>query len=229
MFLWEKEMNYQKIYNSLIAKAQARATVDGYKERHHIVPRSLGGSDDKSNLVELTAREHFIAHMCLSLIHGGTQWYAICMMKSRYNNSRLYAIAREQFSATRKGIPLSEEHARKVTEALNITMTPEKIIKRGVSINLSKKGKPLSEKNRLALRGKRAPWSDARRQAQQFANMPASQGIKISQALKGRKKTPEHIAAAAEGRKRANFNRKCIALNALIDSVFSTDAALASA
>jgi hypothetical protein len=222
-------MNYKKIYNSLVAKAQARATVDGYKERHHIVPKSLGGSDDKSNLVELTAREHFVAHMCLALIHGGVMWYALSMMKNRYNNSRLYEITRKHLSLNRKGVPLSEKHAANVFAALKATMTKEKIQKRGESISRFKKGKPLSEKNRLALCGKRVPWSDARRQAQLFVTMPASQGIKISEALRGRKKTPEHIAAAAQGRKLATFNRKCIALNALIDSVFQPEAVTVSA
>jgi 5-methylcytosine-specific restriction endonuclease McrA len=37
----------------------------GYKEIHHILPKSLGGSNDKSNLVELTAREHYIVHMLI--------------------------------------------------------------------------------------------------------------------------------------------------------------------
>jgi len=37
---------------------------DGY-EIHHIIPKSLGGSDNKENLVLLTAREHYIAHWLL--------------------------------------------------------------------------------------------------------------------------------------------------------------------
>lgn len=61
-------MNYKRIYNQLIAKARQR-TLEGYKERHHIVPKCMGGTDEKSNLVELTAREHFIAHLLLYQIH----------------------------------------------------------------------------------------------------------------------------------------------------------------
>ena len=41
-------MNYQRIHDA-----------------HHVIPRCLGGTDDKSNLVELTAREHFIVHKLL--------------------------------------------------------------------------------------------------------------------------------------------------------------------
>ena len=34
-------------------------------ERHHIVPRSMGGTNDKDNLINLTPRQHLIAHWML--------------------------------------------------------------------------------------------------------------------------------------------------------------------
>lgn len=61
-------MDYQKIYNQLIERAQNR-TLEGYKEKHHILPKCLGGNNDKENLVELTAREHFLCHMLLCEIY----------------------------------------------------------------------------------------------------------------------------------------------------------------
>ena len=223
-------MNYERIYKELMARAIFRGKVDGYKEVHHIKPKSMGGTDDYWNLVQLTAREHFIAHNCLARIHGGREWYAVFRMakQCQVTNSRLFAIARIKRSEEhKKG---GWKHSDAERQAKSIRQTGKKAsLERGINISAAKIGKPLSEKNRLALLGKRAPWSDARRQAQQFAIMPATQGIKISQALKGRKKTPEHIAAAAQGRKRANFNRKCIALNALIDSVFQPEAVMVSA
>lgn len=42
-----------------------------YSEKHHILPRSLGGSDSVSNVVILTAREHYIAHLLLARMFGG--------------------------------------------------------------------------------------------------------------------------------------------------------------
>lgn len=57
-------MNYKNIYNSLVIRGKSR-TLTGYKERHHIVPRCLGGNDDLSNLVDLTPEEHFVAHQLL--------------------------------------------------------------------------------------------------------------------------------------------------------------------
>lgn len=68
-------MNYQKIYNQLIEKRQIdKIQIKTYKqlypleptpERHHIIPKSLGGLDEKNNLVVLTCREHFVAHQLL--------------------------------------------------------------------------------------------------------------------------------------------------------------------
>jgi hypothetical protein len=59
-------MDYQKIYDRLIERAKIRIPdPTKYYETHHINPRCLGGTDDDSNLVELTADEHYIAHLCL--------------------------------------------------------------------------------------------------------------------------------------------------------------------
>ena len=59
------ENKYQDWYNSLISNAKNRS-IEGYTERHHIIPKSLGGSNDPDNLVKLTAREHFITHVLLT-------------------------------------------------------------------------------------------------------------------------------------------------------------------
>lgn len=61
-------MNYKRIYFQLIKKRKAeplQKTGDGTIETHHIIPRSLGGSNDDANLVNLTLREHYIAHLLL--------------------------------------------------------------------------------------------------------------------------------------------------------------------
>jgi hypothetical protein len=90
-------MNHFLAYQRLIAKAKARVCPEGYVERHHILPKALGGTDDSSNLVALTAKEHFVAHVLLAKIHGGIMWQAVIVMKggkNRYCNSRLFEIAR---------------------------------------------------------------------------------------------------------------------------------------
>jgi len=61
---------YEKWYSAITNRAKYR-TLDGYKERHHIIPHSLGGSDDSDNLVDLTAREHFLCHWLLTKMYTG--------------------------------------------------------------------------------------------------------------------------------------------------------------
>lgn len=59
-------MDYQKIYNKLIQLGKTDYwTNEKYFEKHHIVPRSEGGSNKKENLVELPPRAHHLAHLCL--------------------------------------------------------------------------------------------------------------------------------------------------------------------
>lgn len=71
---------YSKIYFAIISNAKQRIT-EGYTELHHIIPQSIGGSNDKENLVELTAREHFICH-----------WLLIKMTEGEDRSKMLYAL-----------------------------------------------------------------------------------------------------------------------------------------
>lgn len=57
-------MNYQKHYDALIERARSRGRIEN-KERHHVIPRCLGGSNEANNIVELTQEEHFLAHQLL--------------------------------------------------------------------------------------------------------------------------------------------------------------------
>jgi hypothetical protein len=105
-------MNYSKIYDLLIEKAKKRI-IEGYKETHHIIPRCIGGTEDPSNLVDLTAREHFIAHLLLCEIYPKNRGIrlALWMManvkdtnqKRHVPSSRLYEIIRREYSYSIKG------------------------------------------------------------------------------------------------------------------------------
>ena len=123
-------MNYQRIHDAIIDRARNR-TLQGYLERHHVIPRCLGGTDDLDNLVELTAREHFIVHKLLVKIYP-TEYklvYAYWMMSRNVSNSKYkrnykvssrdYEYARQLFSEVssirQKGKQLSEEHKQKLS------------------------------------------------------------------------------------------------------------------
>jgi len=101
-------MDYQKIYNQIINKAKQENRQKGnvvYYERHHIVPKCLGGTEDKKNLVLLTAREHFIAHKLLCEIHPGDNklffaYRMMAIMKST-DHTRDYKISLHEFERIR--------------------------------------------------------------------------------------------------------------------------------
>lgn len=104
-------MNYKKVYDQLILHRQNNKISPNqvYCENHHIIPKSCNGSNDSSNLVYLTAREHFIAHMLLMHIMEGTIYESAMayaykrLCTSHHNhlakikvNSKLFTILRER-------------------------------------------------------------------------------------------------------------------------------------
>ena len=63
-------MNYKLHYDKLIHRAQNRSILKSeYKEKHHIIPSCIGGTDLKENLVQLFPEEHLLAHLLLVKIH----------------------------------------------------------------------------------------------------------------------------------------------------------------
>lgn len=112
-------MNYLKHYCKLIRKAENRKKPDVYVERHHVFPVSIFGKNVR--IVNLTAREHYIAHSLLEKIclkryginHFKTKKmnYAHVLMKSksklhpdeRYINSILYEHSRKRLSDSKRG------------------------------------------------------------------------------------------------------------------------------
>lgn len=129
------ENKYSKIYHRIISRAKDRSLV-GYYESHHIVPKSLNGSNKKENLVNLTAQEHFICHLLLTKMYTGKDkdkmihaaWAMTTLVnqhQKRYKiNSKIYQILREQYAKTRSkqllgklGRKLSDETKKKISNA----------------------------------------------------------------------------------------------------------------
>lgn len=110
-------MDYQIVYNKLIERARSENRVKGlgiYYEAHHIKPECLGGKNESTNIVRLTAREHFVCHWLLHRAYPQNRKLAIAfdrMAKGgskkqlRYiPSSRTIAEAREASSRARVGI-----------------------------------------------------------------------------------------------------------------------------
>jgi hypothetical protein len=112
MFIKNK---YTKIYHNIVTRASSRKLSE-YAELHHIIPKSLGGDDSVTNIVALTAREHFICHLLLTkMVEGANKskmYQAAWMMAScagknqeRYKiNNRLYEKLKIQMSLIKKSM-----------------------------------------------------------------------------------------------------------------------------
>lgn len=110
-------MNYNKIHDEIINRAKERSNPYCYTEGHHVIPRSMGGSDDKSNIVKLTAREHFIVHWLLSKIHRNNQMiFALFSMTKPGNSSQKrytshsFKYAREKMAAMMSTLKSGKAH-----------------------------------------------------------------------------------------------------------------------
>lgn len=60
-------MTYEAfIQNILDTRGRFGIPKGEYKERHHIIPKCMGGWDEEENIIDLYAKEHFIAHKLLA-------------------------------------------------------------------------------------------------------------------------------------------------------------------
>jgi hypothetical protein len=109
MFLPNK---YTDCYNNIIARAKSRVlSKEIYTEKHHIYPKSLGGSNSKDNLVRLTAREHFICHRLLvKMVENKAKYQMIkaCEMMTKKNNwQSRYQITSRTYEKLKKDASLA--------------------------------------------------------------------------------------------------------------------------
>jgi len=140
-------MNYGKIYEQIITRAKNRI-LSSYKEKHHIIPKCLGGTNKKENIVELTAREHFICHLLLTKIYNDNNKlnYALWAMVNQNNpkQKRIYKISSRLYESLRR------EHSNRVSLSNKLRTISEKTKEK---ISKANKGKKRSEetKNKMSI------------------------------------------------------------------------------
>jgi hypothetical protein len=184
---------YSKWYNSIVQFAKNRLTIVSYSEKHHIVPKSIGGTNNKENLVILTAREHFVCHLLLTKMTTGNarqkMIYAFWQLSNQKNSqqqrhrstSKTYEMARKMFAEAhsanmKQNHPLKNE-ANKIKHQIGIDKrgpTSVKGVKRSEASKEKMRNKIWTEKaiqsrlancikNAEARKGK--TWSDKKRQS----------------------------------------------------------------
>lgn len=94
-------MDYSKLYSNLISKRKSSPLqkAPGH-EKHHITPKCFGGTDHSSNLVYLTAQEHYHAHHLLVKIYPGHEGlrrahWIMCHRDGIQITSRVYSNAKK--------------------------------------------------------------------------------------------------------------------------------------
>jgi hypothetical protein len=138
-------LHYLNRYNKFINTLKDQV-VEGYTEKHHIVPRSHGGNNDESNLIRLTTRQHYVAHWLLWKAYKGSMTTAFHYMNGvkRYGkrlNSKTVELLRLEDFERRKGRrhtpeanernrqkhlgkKLSIEHKKKISQSLKGIFRP---------------------------------------------------------------------------------------------------------
>ena len=114
-------MDYRRIYDQIIDRGKERV-LEGYREKHHIIPKCLGGTNEKQNLVELTAREHFICHWLLTRMFPSNAKisYAFWAMSNQVGGKlqRTYKVSSRTYCEAKEGLTVTKEHKSNISKAL---------------------------------------------------------------------------------------------------------------
>ena len=193
---------YTKWYYQIIENARSRESIEGYTEKHHIIPKSLGGSNDQINLVILTAREHFICHWLLTKMTKGKNRskmsYACKLMlqiknqsqTSRYKpKSIMYKLIQESLNTNLKNRKFSNEWREKLSDSAKIRCKNE-----SEQIKIAR-AKKLIEYNKNQ-KGIPKPWQAGNKNT--FAKKEIKQKIKDSNIKKYGYPNPSQIPYICE-------------------------------
>lgn len=186
-------MNYSKLYNNLVAKCIVRGldkkVLDGYFEKHHIVPKCLGGSDKNSNFVLFTPREHVIAHRLLWKANPDN--YSLMWAYTRTVNSHKGILTSREVENAKiaKAKVMSErvvsqETRDKISATLMGSVIPQEVIEKR---RLKQIGQKRTQETKDKLREKRrelinSGWTHSEESRK-----------KIGNATRGKKRSPEAV------------------------------------
>lgn len=210
---------YTKWYAAITTAG--KSSRNGYTERHHILPKSLGGSDSIENLTNLTAREHFICHWLLTKMYpsGEEHWKminAFRMMRAenprqlRYKTrvtARVYENLKKEYSKLQSerysgegngfyGKSHSDEAKAKISAANKGRVQPAHEKEKQIAAMKGRSRKPFSEEWRANLS------KNHKSKKLDFISIQSKETRKkIGDALRGRKQDPETV------KKKADANR----------------------
>lgn len=195
---------YTRIYYCIVDRAKNREDISGYTERHHVIPRCLGGSNTPENLVKLTAKEHFLAHLLLikmvALEHKRKMAYAVICFKRKnprhsgrdVTNGKSYDRVRSLLSS----LPVSEETSRRISLALT---GKKRALSVSLAISKAHKGKTVSAESRQKMRA-----------AKLGKTLSAETRSRMSRAKKGKVFSDQHCQNISKSYKKTEIRSNAI-------------------
>lgn len=177
-------INYNDFIQNILNTRGRFACGDEYHERHHIVPKCCGGTNDKDNLIDLFAQEHFEAHRLLALENPENNklqiaWWLMYHLKQ---DNCDYKISADEYAEMKKDIAkilseinknkvITEDTRKKISESHKGKYTGENNPMYGKPS--ANKGKHLSEETRKKQsESEKRSWTEERRQKQSGENNP---------------------------------------------------------
>jgi hypothetical protein len=139
-------MEYLKIYNQIINNAKSR-TINGYTEKHHIVPKCLGGTNKKDNIVSLTAKEHYICHKLLCEIYPDENklkyaFWRMCNVANNEFQHRTYTVSSRDYNRIKQEVAeITSKRTKHYSDAVR-KLIGEKVSKKLKGRPSDKKGIP---------------------------------------------------------------------------------------
>lgn len=190
MFVNNKYLSW---YIGIIVSAQCRDLPKSiYVERHHIIPRSLGGSDDSWNIVKLTGKEHLVLHKLLPKFTIGPAHYkmmhALWRMVGRKDKRDRHKVSAAEYER------IKSLNAQAMSEAKKGKRYPKQIEsaakRRGIPAH--NKGKPMSAEQKIKL---------SQSKLEKFKSLSKGNKLKLSpQQLAKRKSILAQYAGSIKGR-----------------------------
>jgi NUMOD3 motif len=152
-------MNIHEVrYGKFITSRQYRYLKSAMVEKHHILPRSLGGSDEEINIIKLTPREHYIAHLILWKAYGGKMATAFFLMQQDRTILHLHerTLTAKQYERLRQDYCLSnrDSHIGKPSKLKGKSQSKELVEKRSKALQ----GHKHSEETKKKLSDKRKEY-----------------------------------------------------------------------
>lgn len=151
-------MNHLKVYESIIENVKSKNRIKlkrtdinyVYYERHHIIPKCMKGSNNKDNLVLLTAREHYICHKLLTYIHKGNYRIMAAFHRMTFDKKGKHHISSKDYNYAkelRAMIPVPKEQREKISKKLKNRKLPKETCKK---MSEAKRGIPIGKGRKLS-------------------------------------------------------------------------------